>query len=371
MEIAFSEEHEQLRDVVRKFLTDHSDEEAVRALMATEKGYDETVWKQLAQELGLVGLIVPESYGGAGFTAVELVVAMEEMGRALLCAPFLSTAVLATSAILESGDEAAMEALLPRIASGEALATLALTEESGSWDASATVMKATVAGSDFTLTGVKTNVLDGHVADIILVVARTDAGLGIFHVDGNAAGLTRTALPVLDQTRKLAKLEFVDTPAKLIGTEGGAEAPLARTLDLAAAAIAAEQLGGAEKCLEMSVEYGKTRIQFGRPIGSFQAIKHKCADMLVETELAKSAAYNAGFTAAESPEDLGPAASMAKAYCSEAFMRAASENIQIHGGIGFTWEHPAHLYFKRAKSSEIMFGDPIYHRDRLADHLGI
>jgi len=371
MEIALREEHEQLRDVVRKFLADHSDEETVRALMASEKGYDVTVWKQLAQELGLVGLIVPESYGGAGFGAIELAIAMEEMGRALLCAPYLSTAVLAASAILESGDHAAMEALLPRIASGEAIATLALTEPSGSWDASGSRMQAVAQGDGFVLSGVKTNVLDGHVADILLVVARSDAGLGMYQVEGGAAGLMRTALPVLDQTRKLAQLEFDRTPAKLIGREGGAEVPLAQALDLAAAALAAEQLGGAQRCLEMSVEYAKTRIQFGRPIGSFQAIKHKCADMLVATELAKSAVYNAGFTAAESPEDFATAASLAKAYCSDAFMHAAAETLQIHGGIGFTWEHPVHLYLKRAKSSQLLFGDPIHHRERLARHLSI
>ena len=230
-------------------------------------------------------------------------------------------------------------------------------------------MSAAPSDAGFTLTGVKTFVLDGCVADIILVAARTDAGLGIFRVEGEAAGLTRTALPVLDQTRKLARLAFENTPATLLGRDGGADDALARTLDLAAAAIAAEQLGGAEKCLEMAVEYAKTRIQFGRPIGSFQAIKHKCADMLVETELARSAAYHAGFTAAERPEDLHWAASLAKAHCSEAFMNAAAENIQIHGGIGFTWEHPAHIYFKRAKSSELFLGDPVYHRHRLARHL--
>ena len=201
--------------------------------------------------------------------------------------------------------------------------------------------------------------IDGHVADLILVVGRTDAGLSLFGVKGDAAGLTRTPLATMDQTRKQARLEFADTPAWLIGTDGGAEAGLSKTLDLAAVALAAEQVGGAQRCLESSVEYAKTRIQFGRPIGSFQAIKHKCADMLLEVESAKSAAYYAGWAAAEDSDELPVVASLAKSYCSEAYFHAAAETIQIHGGIGFTWEHPAHLYFKRAKSSELHARRPL------------
>ncbi len=188
---------------------------------------------------------------------------------------------------------------------------------------------------------------------------------------GDAEGLTRTPLATMDQTRKQARLEFADVDAWLIGTEGGAEAGLSKTLDLAAVALAAEQVGGAQRCLDTSVEYAKTRIQFGRPIGSFQAIKHKCADMLLEVESAKSAAYYAGWAAAEDSDELPVVASLAKSYCSEAYFHAAAETIQIHGGIGFTWEHPAHLYFKRAKSSELMLGDPSYHRELLAQRIGI
>ena len=214
-------------------------------------------------------------------------------------------------------------------------------------------------------------VLDGHVADLVLVVGRTPKGFSLFGVKGDAEGLTRTPLPTMDQTRKQARLEFAGTPAWLIGTEGGAEAGLSKTLDLAAVALAAEQVGGAQRCLDSSVEYAKTRIQFGRPIGSFQAIKHKCADMLLEVESAKSAAYYAGWAAAEDSDELPVVASLAKSYCSEAYFHAAAENIQIHGGIGFTWEHDAHLYFKRAKSSELLFGDPAYHRELLAQRIGI
>ena len=214
-------------------------------------------------------------------------------------------------------------------------------------------------------------VLDGHTADLILVAARTSAGVSLFAVDGGASGLTRTALSTMDQTRKQAKVEFDNTPARLIGADGAGWNVLSTVLDLAAVALAAEQVGGAQKCLDMAVEYAKVRVQFGRPIGSFQAIKHKCADMLLEVESAKSAAYYAGWCAAEMNEELPSVASLAKAYCSEAYFHAAAENIQIHGGIGFTWEHPAHLYFKRAKSSELLFGDPTYHRELLAQRIGI
>ncbi|HYI61095.1 MAG TPA: acyl-CoA dehydrogenase, partial [Acidimicrobiales bacterium] len=213
--------------------------------------------------------------------------------------------------------------------------------------------------------------LDGHTASLILVAARTPKGVSLFAVDGDASGLTRTALQTMDQTRKQAKVEFSNTPARLIGTEGEGGSALGKTLDLAAVALAAEQVGGAQKCLEMAVEYAKVRVQFGRPIGSFQAIKHKCADMLLEVESAKSAAYYAGWAAAEDSDELPVVASLAKAYCSDAYFHAAAENIQIHGGIGFTWEHPAHLYFKRAKSTELLFGDPTYHRELLAQRIGL
>ncbi len=371
MNFAFSEEQDELRKSVRRFLDDKSPETEVRRLMETTEGYDPEVWTQMAEQLGLQSLIIPEEYGGAGFTYVELVVVLEEMGASLLCAPFFSTVALGANAILTSGDTQAMERLLPGIAAGETIATLALTEDSGRWDADGVTLAATPSGSSWTLDGVKSFVIDGHVADVILVIARTSAGLSLFEVAGDAAGLTRTALPTMDQTRKQARLEFAGTPATLIGTDGGAEAGLSKTLDLAAVALAAEQVGGAQRCLTSSVEYAKTRIQFGRPIGSFQAIKHKCADMLLEVESAKSAAYYAGWAAAEDSEELPVVASLAKSYCSEAYFHAAAETIQIHGGIGFTWEHPAHLYFKRAKSSELLLGDPSYHRELLAQRIGI
>jgi alkylation response protein AidB-like acyl-CoA dehydrogenase len=368
---AFSEEQEELRKSVRRFLEDKSPSTEVRRLMETSEGYDPAVWSQMAQQLGLQGLAIPEEYGGSGYTYVELVVVLEEMGRALLCAPYFSTVALAANALLASGDDAAKKEFLPGIAAGETIATVALTEDSGRWDETGITLAAAKSGDGWTLDGHKSFVIDGHTANLIIVAARTPAGVSLFAVDGAAAGLTRTALSTMDQTRKQARLEFAGTPAKLIGADGAGWATLSKTLDLAAVAQAAEQVGGAQRVLDMSVEYAKVRVQFGRPIGSFQAIKHKCADMLLEVESAKSAAYYAGWAAAEDSDELPVVASLAKSYCSEAYFHAAAENIQIHGGIGFTWEHDAHLYFKRAKSSELLFGDPAYHRELLAQRIGI
>ena len=371
MNFAFSEEQEELRKSVRRFLEDKSSSPEVRRLMETDEGYDPAVWDQMAQQLGLQGLAIPEEYGGSGYSYVELIVVLEEMGRALLPAPYFSTVALAANALLASGDDAAKKEYLPGIAAGETIATLAITEPSGRWDEAGITLEAAKGGDGYTLTGEKSFVIDGHTAALIIVAARTGAGVSLFAVDGDAAGLTREALSTMDQTRKQAKLTFANTPAKLIGAEGEGWGVLSKTLDLAAVALAAEQVGGAQKVLEMSVQYAKDRVQFGRPIGSFQAIKHKCADMLLEVESAKSAAYYAGWAASEDNEELPVVASLAKAYCSDAYFHAAAENIQIHGGIGFTWEHDAHLYFKRAKSSELMLGDPTYHRELLAQRIGI
>jgi alkylation response protein AidB-like acyl-CoA dehydrogenase len=339
--------------------------------METDEGYDPAVWSQMGEQLGLQGLAIPEEYGGSGYSYVELIVVLEEMGRALLTAPYFSTVALAANAILQSGDDAAKKELLPGIASGETIATLAMTEDNGRWDAQGITATATKSGDGYTIDGHKMFVLDGHTANLIIVAAKTGENVSLFTVAGDAPGLTRTALATMDQTRKQARLEFSGTPAKLLGTEGEGWTVLSRVLDLAAVALAAEQVGGAQKCLDMSVDYAKVRVQFGRPIGSFQAIKHKCADMLLEVESAKSAAYYAGWAGAELNDELPTVASLAKAYCSDAYFHAAAENIQIHGGIGFTWEHDAHLYFKRAKSSQLLLGDPTYHRELLAQRIGI
>jgi alkylation response protein AidB-like acyl-CoA dehydrogenase len=371
MNFAFTEEQDELRKTVRAFLEAKSPEEAVREQMETEAGYDTAVWSQMAEQMGLQGLHIPEEYGGSGYSYVELGIVLEEMGRALLCAPFFSSVVLAANTLIQSGDDAAKKEYLPGIASGETIATIATTEPSGKWDEAGITMEATGTGDSATLSGTKMFVIDGHTADLIIVAARSAGGVSLYAVDGNAAGLTRTPLSTMDQTRKQAKLEFDGVTGKLIGEEGKGWDILSTVMDLAAVGLAAEQVGGAQKVLEMAVEYAKVRVQFGRPIGSFQAIKHKCADMLLEVESAKSAAYYGMWCASEMNDELPSVASLAKAYCSEAYFHAAAENIQIHGGIGFTWEHPAHLYFKRAKSSELLFGDPTYHRELLAQRIGI
>jgi alkylation response protein AidB-like acyl-CoA dehydrogenase len=367
----FSEEQHALRDAVRRFLRQHSSEQDVRRLMETANGYDSAVWKQMAGQLGLQSLTIPEKFGGAGFTYTDLMIVFEEMGAALVCAPFFSTVALAANALLYSEDTAAQEELLPSIAGGDTIATLAYVEGEGSWSPSDIAMPASFRDGRWTLRGTKSFVLDGLAASLILVVARSDEGLGLFAVDAGAAGLNRTPLTTLDRTRKQARLEFVDTPARRIGGPGSAERGLAKTLDLAAVLLAAEQVGAAQRCLDLSVEYAKTRFQFGRAIGGFQAIKHRCADLQMQIEAARSIAYYAGWAAAEGSSELPVVASMAKAYCSDTFMAAAAEMIQIHGGIGFTWEHPAHLYFRRAKSAELIFGDPAYHREQLAQRLAI
>jgi alkylation response protein AidB-like acyl-CoA dehydrogenase len=365
----FSDEHGELRRTVRDFFAKDSDETRVRELMSTEEGYDPTSWGRMAEELGIVGLIVSEPHGGAGLGMIELAIVAEEMGRVLLCAPYLSSAVLATSALELAADEAAQKAILPKLASGEAIATLAFSERANPWDLSAVAMAAEADGGAFALSGEKSYVLDGCSASEILVAARVGGELALFRVAPDASGLSREALPPLDPTRKLAKLAFDNTPATRISS-GDVSDELERAIDRAVVALAAEQVGGAQRVLEMATEYAKTRFQFGRPIGSFQIIKHQCADMLVEVELARSAVYNAAFASEEDPESAAIAARMAKSYCSDAYLEVANRNIQIHGGMGFTWEHGAHLYFKRAKASEVLFGSPSFHRERMASALG-
>lgn len=372
MTLTFTEEQEELRASLRRFLTDKSPSEAVRAWMESEEGHDPAVWRQMAEQLGLQGLALPEEYGGAGGGPVELGIVLEEMGRALLPSPFFATVALAGQALAVSGDDAAKSRWLPGIVDGSLTGTIALSEESGSWrleDVAATATTAT--GEGWTVSGTKMFVVDGHTADLLLVVARTDAGPGLFAVGSDAAGVTRSRLDALDLTRRLGRVDLDGAPAVRVGPDGDATEFLRKVLDLAVVALAAEQVGGAQACLDTAVEYAKIRVQFGRPIGSFQAIKHKCADMLLQVEAARSATYHAASVAAEDSAELPVAAALSAAYCSEAYTHAAKENIQIHGGIGYTWEHDAHLYLKRAKSSEQLFGAPAAHRARLADLVGI
>jgi alkylation response protein AidB-like acyl-CoA dehydrogenase len=364
----FSDEQEELRRTVGSFLRNTAPEAEVRRLMETEDGYDPATWKRMAEQLGLQGIHIPEEYGGSGFGYVELCLILEEMGAALLCAPFFASAVLATSALLESGDEAAKKDFLPGLAGGETIGTLAYAGADGQPETATT---ATRTGEGYTLNGVKDFVLDGALADLILVTAVMDGGLSLFAVAKDAAGLGVTRLSTMDLTRKQARLAFDGTPARLVGSEGAADGVINKVLQLACVALVNESAGGARAVLGQAVGYAKERLQFGRAIGSFQAIKHRCADLLVDVEGSKSAAYAAAEAAADGDERLPVLASLAKSYVGEAYFHAAAENIQIHGGIGFTWEHPAHLYFKRAKSSELLFGDPIYHRTLLADALAL
>jgi alkylation response protein AidB-like acyl-CoA dehydrogenase len=363
--------------MARRFLEEHSSSARVRAAMATDRGFDPEVWQRIGGELGWTAMIVPEAYGGFGFTYVELIAVMEEMGRALLCAPFFSSICLAANALLVAGDEAQKEAHLPGIASGDTRAALAWMEPNGRFDAGGIAAVARPDGADFLLSGTKTFVIDGHTADLLIVAARTpgssgEHGIGLFLVPADAPGIDRRPLPTMDQTRKQAELVLssVRVPAS-DRLSGDGWAALSRTLELAAIALAAEQAGGAQRCLELAVDYAKVRIQFGRPIGSFQAIKHMCADMLLQVESARSAAWYAGWAAAHGGEALSIVAPMARAWCSDAYFHCAAESIQIHGGIGFTWEHDAHLYFKRARASAMLLGDSSLHCERLAQAIGL
>ena len=380
MILGVTEEQAELRASVRRFLADRAPISAVRELMETTDGVDTSVWRQAGEQLGLQGIAIPEEYGGAGFSFAEQAIVLEELGAALYGGPYLASAVLAATALLASPDQDARKAYLPGIASGATVATLAFTEEDGSWEPDAIRLAASPSqdssAGGWQLDGRKSFVLDGHTASLILVVARTGDSLSLFAVTVDAAqagpgGLTRTALPTLDQTRKLARLDFAAVPATLIGSVGDGTAVLSRTLDVAAIAQAAEQLGGAQRALDMAVEYAKVRHQFGRPIGSFQAIKHRCADLLLEVESLRSAVQYAAAAVAEDSAEVPVVASLVKAYASDVYFHVAAENIQIHGGIGFTWEHDAHLYFKRAKASELFLGDATYHREHLATRIGL
>ncbi len=387
MHFGFTDEQEELRGVARSFLEANSGSLRVREVMETNAGFDQQLWSRISGELGWTSLIIPEAYGGSGFTFVEMIAVLEEMGRALACVPFVSSAVLASSVIMMAATETQKKEYLPAIAMGESIATVALAEASGRWDAQSIATSARPDGADYVLSGTKMFVTDGTMSDVIIVAARMadatdvaggepESGIGLFAVPVETPGLERTGLSMMDQTRAQAEVNLSDVrvpeSARLgLGEQSTAWPAIAKVLDLTAVALAAEAVGGAQKCLDMSVAYAKEREQFGRPIGSFQAIKHKCADMLVLVEAARSATYYAAWSAAQDNDELPVVAPLAKAYAADAYTRCAQENIQIHGGIGFTWEHDAHLYLKRAKSTEVLLGDSNYHRDLLADRVGM
>ncbi len=369
MRFSFSDEQQQFRDTVRRFLGDHAPIAAARRAMAATHGYDEATWDALNDKLGVAGVHLETAYGGLGFGAVELGIVLEEMGRSLYCGPYFGSAVMAAGVIQRGASEAHKLALLPAIANGTCVASLAVAEAAGRWDCTGIAMIATASDDGFRLNGEKRFVLDGMRADVLIVAARLPAtqgedGVSLFIVEADSDGLESRALNSLDQTRRLAALKFVDVAATPLNTPGGAGPALTRALDEAAIALASEMVGGAAVLLEQAVDYAATRMQFGRLVGSFQAIKHKCANLLLNVELAKSAAYYAAEAAAGNEAGLGELAALAKATAAEAYLLAARENIQIHGGIGFTWDHDSHLWFRRAKSSEVFLGDPSWHRER-------
>jgi alkylation response protein AidB-like acyl-CoA dehydrogenase len=368
MKFSFSSEQDEFRSNLRRFLADRSPTKEVRRLMETDAGWERDGWHRLNTELGLTAVRIPEQYGGHGFGFGELAIVLEEMGRALVCAPYFATTVLAAGAILNAGTEAEKQALLPGIASGDTIATMAWAEDNGRWDADGTTLKATLAEGGYRLDGHKSFVLDGHTADTIVVLARAPAGLSLFTVAGTASGLTRRLLKTMDPTRKLARLTFSNVAATPLGEPGGAATPFARTMTEAAICLANEMVGGAERLREDALAYAMMRVQFGRPIASFQSMKHKQADMLLDVELAKSAAYFAAAALDDGDADIAATASLAKAAASEAYLQTAIHAIQIHGGIGFTWDNDTHLWFKRAKSSEVLLGDAGYHREQMMRH---
>lgn len=373
MKFSFSAEQEEFRAAVRRYLADRSPTTEVRRLMATEAGWDRATWSAMNAELGLCAVRIPEAHGGHGFGFAEHCIVLEEMGRALCCAPYFASTVLGAGALMHGASADEQAALLPGIASGQTVATLAAAEDSGRWEASAVQTTAQRRADGWRLNGHKSFVLDGHTADLLLVVARRPGsqgrdGLSLFAVQHDAAGLQRKPLATMDATRKLARLTFEETPAQLLGTEGDAAGPLERVMIEAAVCLANEMVGGAARLREDALEYAKMRVQFGKPIAAFQSMKHKQADMLLEVELAKSAAYYAAGALDEGDADAVAVASLAKAGASDTYLQTAVHAIQIHGGIGFTWDQDTHLWFKRAKSSEVLFGDAHDHRERMMQY---
>ena len=373
MNFGFNEEQELLRSTARKFFENECGSDTVRRLMETPEGISPDLWTKLAEQ-GWLGLVYPEAYDGMGLGLVDLVVLMEEMGRAVVPGPYFSAVLLGGLAIAEAGSEAQKKEWLPKIAAGDRRVALAWMEPSAQLGPAGVTLTAVEKGGQYALSGTKLFVHDAHTADALVVAARTRPGAGadgvsLFLLPKGTKGLEVTLLPTMDQTRKLCEVALSDVtigPDALLGAAGAGWAPLARVLDRATVALCAEMCGGAQKVLDMTVEYAKIRQAFGRPIGSYQGVKHRAADMLVDVENSKSITYYAAWALDEGAAEAPLAVSMAKAYVSDAYRRVASAGIQLHGGIGFTWEHDLHLYFKRAKGSEFTFGDATHHRERVA-----
>ncbi|MEJ2086953.1 MAG: acyl-CoA/acyl-ACP dehydrogenase [Gammaproteobacteria bacterium] len=369
MKTLTAEERTALRDAVHRLLTDGSYEAAVRTAMETESGYDPGLWQQLA-EMGVVGLLVDEAMGGSGAGPMELEVVMEEVGAALLCSPLLASGVLAVRLLQALGDDALNARVLPEIATGRCIATAVLTGESGCWTESGVAVSASDRDGQWRLDGTASYVLHGQNANRLIVIARTGDELSAFLVDAAGDGVGIEGLPTFDHTLRLAQVSFEGAAAERIYAAVPVWEAVSQALDLTLVALAGEQAGAAERCLAFTVEYAKTRIQFGRQIGSFQAIKHMAADLLLETESAISAARHAAARLAEGAADVKEAVSLAAFACADAFVKTAADSIQMHGGIAFTWEHPSHLYLRRARADAQLFGTPAYHRERYLEALG-
>ena len=368
MEFAFTEEQEAFRDSVKRFAEEKSTSEDVRRLMETEEGYDESTWDILSTELAVTGLIIPEEFGGSGFGATELGIVMEQFGRSLICVPFFSSSVMAASALILNGSENDKNKWLPAIAAGGAKGTLCVSERSGSWDESAIQTTASKNGDQYLLNGEKHFVLDAHVSDFLIVASRLDNRTALFTLDPRDERVQIKLEQGMDQTRKICTVTMKDAPAQVLGADK--PAALEEIFNRSIVALSHEMIGGAQKLLDSAIEYTKLRVQFGRSISSFQAIKHRLADLLLEVELAKSACYHAAYEI-DKQQNSSEAASHAKAQASEAYLNSAIQCIQLHGGVGFTWENDTHLWFKRAKSSEVFLGSPHEHRERMLRASGI
>jgi alkylation response protein AidB-like acyl-CoA dehydrogenase len=379
MNFGFTEDQEMLRETARKFLDAECPTTFVRKMMADETAHATELWKKIAQ-LGWLGINVPEDWGGSGGSFIDLIVILEEMGKSLLPGPFFATAVLGSAAIVTGGSAEQKTTLLPRVVNGEVILSLALAEKSGRYDAAGVTMRAIAKGGDFVLSGEKMFVPDAHVADYLVVAARTaqggspEEGITVFLVDAKAPGVTVTQLKTVDMTRRQCHIAFqeVSVPGQqVIGEVGQGWAILRRVLDIGMTGLCAEMVGTGQKALDMAVAYAKERVQFGKPIGSFQAVKHKCVDMMVQVENARSLTYYAAWAVDEQVPEAQQAVPMAKAYCSDMCKTVTSEAIQVHGGIGFTWEHDMHLFYRRALAGEAMFGSAPVHREVVAQTLNL
>jgi alkylation response protein AidB-like acyl-CoA dehydrogenase len=380
MDFAFTEEQEMIRETAAAFLSEVSDSAAIRRAMATEQGYETDLWHRICDEMYWQAIHLPENCGGMGLGYVELVAMMEQMGRYLLCSPFFSTVCLAGNALLVAGSEQQQAHWLGQICEGRLTATLAFNGGSARWDSDAITATWRKSGDGYLLNGDYRYVIDGHTADLLIVAARAegssgDKGVSLFLVPADSQGVSRQWLPTMDQARKQAAVHLQEVSLAadaVLGERGECWEALAKVLDLAAIALAAEQVGGCQQLLDMTVAYTGERVQFNRTIASYQAVKHKAADMMLKTEVARSAIYYAACVAQEALEggplagELGEAASVVKSYCSDAYFAIAGDALQLFGGVGFTWEYDVHLYFKRAKSSEHLLGNAALHRERLA-----